>query len=84
MAQQCKLKELLAAEREIRIISKIFNILLVFAGIAYTGGPLLLIIFNYFNGTFTPELRVHPFQAMYARIHNNVIYKKKKQFFLSI
>lgn len=51
-------------EKEIKTVSKVYNVLLLFAGLAHTGGPLLAILISYINGTYSSELRIHPFKGM--------------------
>lgn len=63
-AKPSKLKEILSVEKEIRTVSKVYNVLLLFAGLAHTGGPLLIILISYIKGTYTSEIRFHPFKGM--------------------
>lgn len=42
--------------------------LLIFAGIAHSGGPLLVILVNYLMGTLKEEMWIHPFKGMYVNI----------------
>lgn len=53
-----------AANKECDFVTRINNRLLIMAGVTHCGGPLVIIAFNYWMGTLTPELWVHPFKGM--------------------